>query len=283
MRYLILLCLFVPVYTFADTALWRVSKGDAELYLGGTIHVLSASDYPLPAEFEKAYQLSQLLVLETDMAAMAKPEVQGKLLQLVMYPPGKTLKDDLKDETYSALVEYAEASGLMMQSLNQFKPSMVMITLLMTELQRLGMANSGVDSYFHNKALSEGKILGELETVEVQLNVIANLGKGHEDELILNTLDEMKQLSLTMNDLKKAWRQGDLKQLEALGLEQMKQDYPELYEILLVDRNNAWMPKIEAMLLTPEVEFVLMGALHLVSSDGVVSKLRKRGYKVERF
>lgn len=33
-----------PVYS--ETSLWRVSKGDAELFIGGTIHLLSAFDYP---------------------------------------------------------------------------------------------------------------------------------------------------------------------------------------------------------------------------------------------
>jgi len=42
----------------ADTSVWKVSKGNRHLYLGGTIHVLSKNDYPLQASFEKAYHLS---------------------------------------------------------------------------------------------------------------------------------------------------------------------------------------------------------------------------------
>ena len=54
MRNLILLCLLIPFHTFAETSVWRVSNGDSELFIGGTIHVLSATDYPLPIEFEQA-------------------------------------------------------------------------------------------------------------------------------------------------------------------------------------------------------------------------------------
>ena len=281
MRNLILLCLLIPFHTFAETSVWRVSNGDSELFIGGTIHVLSATDYPLPIEFEQAYNQSHTLVFETDLAAMAQPEAQQQLLQRVMYKNGKTLKDDLSPQTYKTLVDYAASTGLMIELLNQFKPPMVMITLVMAELHRLGMAETGVDNYFNQKALADGKTLGELETVQEQLTMIEYMGKGHEDELILSTIEEMKELPLIMGEMKDAWRSGDMERLEKLGISPMKTDFPDLYRLLLVDRNNAWIPKIEALLATPEVEFVLVGALHLAANEGVISKLRALGYRVE--
>ncbi|MCK5191548.1 MAG: TraB/GumN family protein, partial [Methylococcales bacterium] len=266
-----------------ETSLWRVSKGDYELFIGGTIHVLSVSDYPLPIEFEQAYKQSHTIVFETDMAAMALPETQQELLQRVMYKEGRTLKDDLRAETYKALVDYAASVGLMIESLNQFKPPMVMITLLMNELHRLGMADTGVDNFFNQKAIADGKSIGELESVQVQLDVIENMGKGHEDEMILSTIAEMKELPLIMDEMKQAWRKGDMKTLEKIGVSEMKTDFPDLYRLLLVERNNAWIPKIEVMLATPEIELVLVGALHLVADEGVITRLRSLGYEVELF
>ena len=283
MRNLILLCLLFPLHTFAETSLWRVSKGDSELFIGGTIHVLSATDYPLPVEFEQAYKQSDTIVLETDLAAMAEPEAQQQLLQRVMYKKGRTLKDDLSPQTYKALLDYTASIGLMIESLNQFKAPMVMITLVMTELHRLGMADTGVDIYFSQKALADAKALGELESLQEQFAVIENMGKGHEDELILNTIEEMKQMPLVMGEMKDAWRRGDIKQLEKIGISPMKTDFPDLYQLLLVERNNAWIPKIEAMLVTPEIEFILVGALHLAADEGVISKLRSLGYAVELY
>ncbi len=283
MKYLILLCLVFSANTFADTSLWRVSKAGSELFLGGTIHMLSASDYPLPKEFEQAYSQAEMVVFETDLNAMAKMEIQQLLLQRVMYQKGKTLKDDLQPETYRALVEYSSAKGLQIEVLNQFKPPMVMLTLLMSELQRLGMSDSGVDSYFNQKANADGKKTGQLESVQVQLEVIANMGKGYEDEMILSTIEDMKELPLTMEAMKKAWRKGDIKQLEKIEIYPMKADFPHLYQLLLVNRNNAWIAKIEALLATPPIELVLVGALHLAADEGIIAMLRSRGYKVELF
>jgi uncharacterized protein YbaP (TraB family) len=63
----------------------------------------------------------------------------------------------------------------------------------------------------------------------------------------------------------------------------MRKDYPELYQQVLVERNNNWLPQIEAFLKTPETELILVGALHLAGNDGLLAQLRQRGYKVESF
>jgi len=253
------------------------------VFIGGTIHVLSAEDYPLPVEFEQAYNQSQTIIFETDLAAMALPDSQQQLLSRVIYAPGKSLADDLTLKTYQTLSDYLLSMGLNVENLKQFKPPMIMITLLMIELQKLGMAETGVDKYFNQKALSEGKGLGELESLQVQLDVIANMGKGFEDEMIMSTIEDMKELPFIMSEMKRAWRAGDTDGLEKLSLLEMKNDYPDLYRLLLVDRNKAWLPKIEQLFDTVEVEFILVGALHLVGDDGVISSLRQRGYQVELF
>jgi len=283
MRYLILLCLIISFNTFAQTSIWRVSKGDSELYIGGTIHVLSKTDFPLPIEYEQAYNKSKMIVFETDLVAMALPETQQALVRRIMYQNGRTLKDDLKASTFQVLVDYAASAGLKIETLNQFKPSMVMLTLVFTELQSLGMGGTGVDMYFNQKAIDDDKKLGVMESLETHLSIIENIGKGYEDEMILSTIEDMKELPLIMNDMKNAWRTGNSKKLAEISLFPMIKDFPDLHRLILVDRNNAWVPRIEALLATPEVEFVLVGALHLISKDGVIAKLHALGYKVELY
>lgn len=283
MRILILLCLILPMQAFSDTSLWKVSKNGVELFIGGTVHVLGKRDYPLPQEFSQAYQKSQMLVLETDLNGMNKPELQAQLLQKLMYGKGQTLKNHLKPSTYKALEQYLKSLKIPVESLQQFKPTLVMLTLMMTELQRLELAETGVDEFFSQKALAEGKALAQLESIEKQLEVLVNMGEGHEDELILSTLDDLKKLPSMMKDLKSAWRSGNLAQLEALGITPLQKDYPALYQLVLVQRNISWLPQIEAFLNTPETELILIGALHLAGKDGLLAQLRQRGYKVEQF
>ncbi len=283
MRGLLLVGLLLPLQVAAEAAVWKISNGQSELYIGGTVHVLSRQDYPLPREFEQAYRRAEKLVLETDLGAMEQPEIQQRLMQLMTYQGGRSLKDDLSPKTYRKLVDYVAKTTLSLEILLGFKPSMVALTLTMAELQRLGMAETGVDDYFNKAALNDGKPLGQLETVERQIDLLANMGEGQEDEMILSTIEELEQLPALMNDLKTAWRAGDLGSLEQIAIEPMRKEFPDLYRSLLVSRNIGWLPKIEAMLQTPEKEFVLVGALHLAAKEGVIQQLRDRGYRVEFF
>ena len=50
----------------AKGPVWKVSKGGQTVYLGGTIHLLSPSDYPLPEEFEEA----QLIGVRAELIAV---------------------------------------------------------------------------------------------------------------------------------------------------------------------------------------------------------------------
>jgi uncharacterized protein YbaP (TraB family) len=60
-------------------------------------------------------------------------------------------------------------------------------------------------------------------------------------------------------------------------------DYPKVYQSLLVERNNNWLPKIERLIKQPEEKFILVGALHLIGEDGLLQQLKNRGYQVRHY
>lgn len=267
---------------FAASPVWKISKGDARIYIGGTIHVLSKTDYPLPAGFDAAYQQAAQLVFETDMQKMTAPETQQLVLQQVIYSDGRNLKQVLNQQTFQELAQYLATKKIPLAEVVGLKPGMLAVTLTMVELQRLGMGGTGVDSFYQAQALNDHKRLGQLEAVEEQIGFLASLGDGYENELISYTLRDIKDLPRTMQLIKAAWRQGDTRKLEELALAPLKQEFPPIYQTLIVKRNKAWMPRIEAMLKNAEVEFVLVGALHLVGDDGLLAQLAARGYQVQK-
>ena len=167
-----------------------------------------------------------------------------------------------------------------MASMVNFKPGMVVTMMTMLELKRLGIDGVGVDAYYSARAIEDRKKLGELEPVETQIAFLANMGAGQENEMLSFSLSDVEQLPVMMKSMKDAWRRGDMEKLEKLGISELKKDFPEVYKALLLDRNNAWMPQIEAMARTKEIELVLVGALHLAGRDGLLAQLKARGYKI---
>lgn len=275
----LLTLLFFSVSVFAQTSVWQISKNNKVLYIGGTIHVLQQDDYPLPEEFNKAFNSAEKVVFETDLTEARSPAFAQRMMKQMHYPSGQSLRENLDEHTYKRLAEYF--SGRMpMSQIDGLKPGMVIIVLSAIEFQRLGMVMAGVDEYFWRQAQNENKAMGFLETVEEQLAFIENMGKGNENEMISKTLDDIQQIESIISSLKTAWRSGNESKIKQLIVQEMIDDYPQVYQDLLIRRNLTWLPRIEAMLDNDEVELILVGALHLIGDDGLLQLLRDKGYEV---
>lgn len=271
----------IPAFLSAQSSVWKVCKGDQTLYIGGTCHVLRNSDYPLPAEFDQAYAAADTLVFEVDPAKLQDPAFARQLLAKSTYTDGRSLKSVLSAEAYAALEAQGKKSGLPIEILNGIKPAVALTMLTIQELAKIGVSEQGVDQHYHNRAVKDGKSVKDLETVAFQIELIAALGDGIENELVLYSLQDLDQISVLFDELILTWEQGDMPALEKLFITDIAQ-YPELYAKLLVDRNARWLPQLEAFLATPETEFVLVGVAHVAGPDGLLALLREKGHTVNQ-
>jgi len=60
------------------------------------------------------------------------------------------------------------------------------------------------------------------------------------------------------------------------------EEFPDIYKLMLVDRNSAWIPLIEPLFKDEKVEFVLVGSAHLAGDDSVLKMLEERGYHISK-
>jgi len=252
------------------------------LFLGGTFHLLRPSDFPLPPEFEKAYQASDILVFETDISKLHDPSVQQKLMSQAMYADGSTIDKHLSPKTYGLLNEYCTSRGIQLENIKHFKPSIISVTMTALELARLGVVSEGVDTFMYQLAANDNKETEGLETIDEQIQFIAGMGDGNEDAYIAHSLKDIESIKQDYETMVEAWKKGDIRKIDALFVADLKTKMPKLYKELLADRNKKWLPLIEAYHKTPEKEFILVGAGHLVGPDGIIEALRRKGYKVEK-
>lgn len=266
----------------AQTSVWKVTKGDSAVYLGGTCHVLRPADLPLPPEFDQAYAAAKTVVFETDLARMQSPEMQQVVMQRGMFTDGTTLEQALSPEAWTALQKYCEQRQFPIDQLRPMRPWLLTVMLAMIELQKLGVSQQGADVIYFQRAKADGKPVGELETFERQVDYITGMAGDRPNELVLNSLTDLDELQKEFPELIAAWRKGDLATLERLMNRDLLEKYPELHRKLLVERNDAWLPVIEKLLATPDVEFVLAGVGHMSGSEGLIARLRERGCQVEQ-
>jgi uncharacterized protein len=273
---------FCSASVTADTAVWKVSKGDDYVYVGGTVHLLPESAFPLPPEFEQAYANTDVLVLEAQMPAADDTAAQTALIQAMAYTDGRTLSKVLSPEVYQKVNDYFAPYGVQLQQLDGYKPGFVMLQMLALEMMKAQMAGEGVDSYFDKKAKADGKALAYLETLDSQIQLLANMGDGYEDAFLKMNLAQFDDFSAYFNAMLTAWRAGDMQQLDQLVVKPAQQMDPVLYQSLFVKRNQAWLPQLEAMFGNDNKELVLVGAGHLAGEHSVLALLQQAGYQVQQ-
>jgi uncharacterized protein len=265
----------------AQTSVWQLSNGGQTLYIAGTVHLLPPGQFPLPQAFNHAYTLADTVVFETDIRQLDTPQGMQLLMQHAMYQDGRTLDQVLSAHTYQQLALFARLQGVDLTRLNGFKPDFVLLTLMQVALQKAGMAGEGVDMYFLKQALADAKPLLFLETVEQQLSMLLNVSAANEDVFVHQNLQQLADMETQLSQIIAAWRRGDTKTLNKLAMAYTDTaEGKQFYQLLLVQRNKNWLPQLEQMLTTPEVELVLVGALHLAGEHNVLQLLQQQGYTI---
>ncbi|MBU2871030.1 TraB/GumN family protein [Colwellia sp. E2M01] len=264
---------------WAKSSVWKVSKDGEYIYIGGTVHILPPSEFPLPKEFEQAYKDSDSIVLEAQLPDSNDLGAQIKMMQQMSYSNGKNISNFISKNTYQQLKQYVASLGTDLAMLQQFKPGFLVTMLTVLEVQRAGLAGEGVDVFYSKKAMQDNKAIAYFETAEFQMNMIANMGIGHENKFIESNLKQMKNFKGMFTGLLSAWRSGNSQQLNNLAIKPMQED-PKTLKTMLLDRNKNWVKDINTMFVNKEREFVLVGVAHLVGNDSVLSLLKGQGYRV---
>lgn len=282
LKRLSLVLLLVSQSLLAQTSVWQASNGENTVYLAGTVHMLRAADYPLPAAFDQAYAQADALYFEINIDDMNAVGAQMTLMEQLMYTDGRNIESVLSPEAYDALTTFTADLGVPMMILQNMKPGMLVSTLEILSMQQLGFTPQGVDMYFHQRAKADGKAIAGFETVEQQIDFLAGMGVGEESEFIMMSLEELEKISTDIEVLVGPWRSGNTQQMNELFVESMKNSAPEAYDLLMASRNLDWMPEIEAMFEDADTELVLVGVAHLIGEDGLIQMLENRGYRLNQ-
>jgi uncharacterized protein YbaP (TraB family) len=258
---------------------WKVtSPAGTSIYLAGSIHLLSADFYPLDPAFEQAFDDSNTLVEELDMTEMLSPASQMTMLSRGMLPAGTTLDSVISADTLKLVSGAIEGLGLPVGPLRQFKPWKLAVTLQGEQWQQLGFdPNLGLDKYFYDKAMLLRKPIQGLETLDFQLSRFDGMSPELQDRMLAETVRELESTKANLTTLSEAWKTGNVAEIERLVVKDIETQ-PEMYERLIVERNRNWMPKIEALFAASRPSFVIVGAAHLVGSQGLLQLLASKGY-----
>ena len=287
LRHLILATVAVATALTAAQAatrnfIWKVSGKQSAIYLVGSIHMLTKDYYPLNPALESAFKDSDLVVEEADLGEMLGAEAQMSVLMRGRLPSEQTLDKVVSPETYAQVSKHVSAHGLPIELLKQFKPWMLALMIETFEWQKAGFDPSlGLDKHFYDRAQGDGKTVQGLETADYQISLFDSMTAQQQDRLLADTLKGIDTEMSSITKLTDAWKTGDAPTVERIVLADLKQD-TVMYQRLLVERNQNWLPKLEALFTRSGRAFVVVGAAHLVGPDGLLTMLKSKGYTIEQ-
>ncbi len=278
--------LFVFNTVFSKTFLFEVSKNTDKLYILGSIHVGNESMYPLNKNLMNAFNNSDFLVVEVNAT---NPENSAKMRNLIretgMLKDNKTVKDIISPKLYGELQNEFEKLGLPESNFLYTKPWLTAISLLNMKVMQLGYKSEfGIDLYFINEAKKTEKPIKELESIEYQIKMLANLPNKLQCKLLESALDRTTNYDKLLKDTINYWKTGNTKSFEKMYFEEIyKADkYKDLVNIIFFKRNKEMATKIDEFLKQKEKCFIIIGAGHLIGKKGVLNLLKQKGYKVKQ-
>lgn len=263
--------------------LWRYQSGTSTVYLAGSLHLLKQSIYPLPAQYEQAFELSDKLVLEVNTTALSPSEINAKTQAAARLTEQRYLRESFNAEDYSRLANVASLYGIPLQSLQFYKPAMAYTQLSLMGFVALGYdPDLGVETYFTQRKSSQDIL--QLETLDLQLGYLFDQPKATQIAVLMDTVNQFAEIESAASDLVRAWASGNDITLAKLIADQYAHSelLQQFSEQLLDKRNAAMSEKIVGYLNSNESYFVIVGAAHLAGEHSIINLLKGKGINGQR-
>lgn len=277
-------------------ALWKVTDTDTgnELYMMGTIHVVSENKFSLPDYIMDVYENCDGVAVEYNVNELNRDmNLMQEFLTPMVYTDGTTIKDHLSEETYEKAKAYYQENGMYNSLMDAYVPGFWINQIQALEILNLdNLSSEGVDSTFIKYAENDGKEVVNIETLDIQADAIS----GYSDELadyvlsdLVDNIDDTEAMAESISELYNLWASGDVDAMAAIDESEMdeipddlKDDYDDYQNIMLYDRNKSMADKAEEFLKNGDNYFFMVGSMHFAGDKGVPALLSDMGYTVER-
>jgi uncharacterized protein YbaP (TraB family) len=254
--------------------LWKIEGNGLQQpsYLYGTIHIMCPADITVSPALQKAFDGTKQLYLELDMD---NPSTMLKMMTGMMMNDGSSLKTLLAEKDYDSVAAiFRSKTNMPLALLNKAKPILLMSMIYPSIL---GCTPEGWESKFMALAKEKDMEILGLEKVEEQIGVLDSIPYKVQADMFMKTLYNLDSAKLSFDKMVEVYKTQDIQKMADESASD--EEFGDYEEVMLRNRNKNWIPVIgDAMKTMPS--FFAVGAAHLGGDHGVISLLRKKGYKV---
>lgn len=277
----------------AKSLLWKIeAPGLSQAsYLYGTIHLIPAENFFLTPETMAAIDSVDRITFEIDIEQLMSPagliQQIGLLLSAFM-DNGTTLRDLLPSEDYQLVNDYfTNTLGLPLGLLERIKPLFLsaMVSEDAGEMGNpMGGGNGNTKSYeleLLQLAKERQQEIGELETAAFQMSLFDSIPYQVQANMLVDAIKaEDSGGEGSFDQMVALYTAQDIEAMHSLTVgeatEENSEEMAHFEELLIVKRNQNWIPIIQKMMQEKPTMFAV-GAGHLGGPQGVVRLLQAQG------
>jgi uncharacterized protein YbaP (TraB family) len=265
--------------------LWEIRKGPQVSLLFGTIHVGRPEFYPLPPSRLDRLKRFDALVLEADITDSARAVLATQ--KYAMYGEGtagleERLPPDLRKRAEALFARDQLDPAPMMR----MKPWMLGTVLALFEAAQAGyMPALSSEAYLVRLAKADNRPIIEFEGIEQQFELFEKAPWSTQVAFLDDSLKAVESGAARreINRIAQAWETADRRALERLLAEMQAQTSTGArftVDTILLSRHDAMERRMESLMADGKTYLFAVGALHTVGPQGLVARLRARGYTV---
>ncbi|HLO53942.1 MAG TPA: TraB/GumN family protein [Saprospiraceae bacterium] len=251
--------------------LWKFYKNDPDVchYVFGTMHLATEAAYAHVDIAKKYIQLSSIYAAELDLNEQAKHNME----QYFLLESG-TFSDFFTSKRFQKYVKVAKkAFDIDLMQYNHCTP--FFINTLIAEKNLEKTYAEALDHYLWNFAIAEGKDLRGVESFDDQVRILKSIPLDTQLKTFKDSMSNVASLRKKLENLNEMYKNGDMKQLYL----STKKSMGKLRKLMIYDRNMVMTNRI-IEISQEKPSFFAVGAAHLPGPKGILTLLKKQGFKI---
>ncbi len=194
-----------------------------------------------------------------------------------LLPRGASLRKVLNRIEFDTYSRILLGAGLKPEHFTRYRPWLAAVVVGLAYVHRRDLTMlKGVDDEIIEQAQAQGKELRYLEAIEDQMKLLVMGDDLAQIRALKRQLVSLPQSVSHTKDLVDTWARGDADRFAAM-IEEDFAGHVEAQDLLISNRNRAWVPSVAELLQSGRTAMVTVGAAHIGGPEGADFAALRRG------
>ena len=258
-----------------NSLLWKVEGNDSKTsYMYGTMHIIDEEYYCFSDAMKKKIESSEAILME--VGGIPNPL---ETLNLISLDSGD-IRDQFTEEQMTLIVEFFDqelntSPEKFYKQYGQMKPFFLLQAITQNYFSDNTMS---YDMEIMGIAAQNNIPLIGFETIQQQLGFFDIIPSEKMALMVTESIKNFEKEKKETLKMMKIYSEQKVKKLIPM-IQKQSPEFMEFSDVFLYNRNKAWIPRIKEEIASKKC-FIAVGAAHLFGNEGLISLLKKEGFKL---